>query len=42
MARRIPTARLLTLEQGGHLGLGNHPEVGAALRDFLDKVLPTR
>jgi pimeloyl-ACP methyl ester carboxylesterase len=35
MAHRIPTARLLTLEHGGHLGLGDHPEIPTALRQFL-------
>ena len=42
LARRIPHAQPLFLDHGGHLGFGEHPEVGAALRDFLDKVLPAR
>jgi pimeloyl-ACP methyl ester carboxylesterase len=40
LARRIPGAESLFLDHGGHLGLGEHPEVGTTLRVFLDKALP--
>lgn len=40
LAHRIPGARPLFLDHGGHLGLGDHPEVAAALRTFLTEVLP--
>ena len=40
LAHRIPHAQTLFLDHGGHLGLGEHPEVSATLRSFLDKVLP--
>jgi len=42
LAHRIPYAQTLFLDHGGHLGLGEHPEVGATVRRFLGKVLPTR
>ncbi|GAA0505390.1 alpha/beta hydrolase [Paractinoplanes deccanensis] len=38
MCRRIPGARLVTGEHGGHLGLGDHPEITAAIRRFLATV----
>ena len=41
LARRIPHAESLFLDHGGHLGLGEHPELGATLRAFLQEVLPT-
>ena len=40
LAHRIPDAQTLFLDHGGHLGLGEHPEVSATLRGFLDRVLP--
>lgn len=39
LARRIPDAQRLFLDHGGHLGLGEHPEVEATLRSFLGDVL---
>ncbi len=42
LAHRVPGAQTLFIDHGGHLGLGQHPEVGATLRRFLDEVLPTR
>jgi pimeloyl-ACP methyl ester carboxylesterase len=42
LAHRIPGAQTLFIDHGGHLGLGRHPEVGATMRKFLDKVLLTR
>jgi pimeloyl-ACP methyl ester carboxylesterase len=39
LAHRIPQAQTLFLDHGGHLGLGEHPEVSTTLRNFLDTVL---
>lgn len=39
LARRIPDAQRLFFDHGGHLGLGEHPEVEATLRTFLAHVL---
>lgn len=42
MARRIPTTETVFPDRGGHLGLGEHPEVARAMRDFLGRVAPTQ
>ena len=42
LARRIPNAGTVFPDRGGHLGLGEHPEVAGAIRDFLGRVAPTR
>jgi pimeloyl-ACP methyl ester carboxylesterase len=39
LARRIPGAQSLFLDHGGHLGLGEHPEVESTLRNFIGRVL---
>jgi pimeloyl-ACP methyl ester carboxylesterase len=39
LAQRIPNARTLFLDHGGHLGLGDHPEVETTLHRFLHEVL---
>jgi len=38
MCRRIPGARMLVGEHGGHLGLGEHPEITAGIKEFLQEV----
>lgn len=38
LARAIPGARLLTGDHGGHLGLGEHPEIAAGIEEFLRDV----
>jgi pimeloyl-ACP methyl ester carboxylesterase len=35
MAQRIPHAQVLTGEHGGHLGLGEHPEMPVSIKAFL-------
>lgn len=41
LARRIPDAQTVFPDRGGHLGLGEHPEVARAIRAFLGRVAPT-
>jgi pimeloyl-ACP methyl ester carboxylesterase len=38
MAQRIGHAQILTGEHGGHLGLGEHPEIPASIATFLREV----
>lgn len=38
LARQIPGARLVSGEHGGHLGLGEHPEIEESIRVFLAEV----
>jgi pimeloyl-ACP methyl ester carboxylesterase len=38
MCRRIPGARMLAGEHGGHLGLGEHPEITAGIKTLLRQV----
>jgi len=38
MCRRIPGARMLVGEHGGHLGLGEHPGITAGIKEFLQEV----
>jgi hypothetical protein len=40
VVRRILDARTVFPDRGGHLGLGEHPEVTRAIRDFLGRVAP--
>lgn len=40
MAHRMPDAEVLTGEHGGHLGLGEHPEIAAGIRAFLSRYCP--
>lgn len=35
LSQRIPHARMLTGGHGGHLGLGDHPDITAGIRQFL-------
>jgi pimeloyl-ACP methyl ester carboxylesterase len=42
MARRIPDARLLTVESGGHLMLGDHAEATREVARFLAEHSPSR
>jgi pimeloyl-ACP methyl ester carboxylesterase len=39
-ARRIPNARLVTIERGGHLFLGNDDKVREEIRAFITSALP--
>jgi pimeloyl-ACP methyl ester carboxylesterase len=39
MARRIPCARVVTIDQGGHLMLGRHPAARREVEQFLDEFL---
>jgi pimeloyl-ACP methyl ester carboxylesterase len=41
MTRHIPGALLLTGAHGGHLGLGEHPEIGCGVRVFLRQAQTT-
>jgi pimeloyl-ACP methyl ester carboxylesterase len=38
LAEAIPGARLVGIDHGGHLGLGNHPEVPREIGAFLRQV----
>jgi pimeloyl-ACP methyl ester carboxylesterase len=40
-ARRIPIAKLVTIERGGHLFLGNDDRVREEIRTFTMSALPT-
>jgi pimeloyl-ACP methyl ester carboxylesterase len=39
MARRIPCARVVTVDEGGHLMLGEHPSARREVEQFLDEFI---
>jgi pimeloyl-ACP methyl ester carboxylesterase len=41
LAQAVPGARLLTGEHGGHLGLGEHPDIDEGIAEFLREVTRT-
>jgi hypothetical protein len=41
VARRIPIAKLVTIERGGHLFLGNDDKVREEIQTFTMSALPT-